>query len=101
MELKDSGVNLDRDRFNGRTAVQQCWDYLNALPDCPWGIVSNFVTFRLYHRAKGSQAYEEFTLQELRGDKRFRGVLLHFRARRPGVFVGGQAVAGGGIARTH
>ena len=41
------------------------------VPDCPWGIVSNFVTFRLYHKAKGSQAYEEFTLQELRGDKLF------------------------------
>ncbi len=91
MELKDSGVNLDRDRVNGRTAVQQCWDYLNALPDCPWGIVSNFVTFRLYHRAKGSQAYEEFTLQELRGDKRFaefycifeRGGLVYSWAGRP------------------
>ena len=91
MELKDSGVNLDRDRFNGRTAVQQCWDYLNALPDCPWGIVSNFVTFRLYHRAKGSQAYEEFSLQELRGDKRFaefyyifeRGGLVYSWAGRP------------------
>ena len=91
MELKDSGVNLDRDRFSGRTAVQQCWDYLNALPDCPWGIVSNFVTFRLYHRAKGSQAYEEFNLQELRGDKRFaefycifeRGGLVHSWAGRP------------------
>ena len=91
MELKDSGVNLDRDRFNGRTAVQQCWDYLNALPDCPWGIVSNFVTFRLYHRAKGSQAYEEFSLQELRGDQRFaefycifeRGGLVYSWAGRP------------------
>ncbi len=71
IELKGAGVDLDRDRFNGRTAVQQCWDYLNALPDCPWGIVSNFVTFRLYHKSKGSQAYEEFALQELRNEKRF------------------------------
>lgn len=72
IELKGSSVNLDRDRFNGRTPVQQCWDYLNALPECPWGIVSNFVTFRLYHRAKGSQAYEEFRLQDLKELKRFR-----------------------------
>jgi hypothetical protein len=71
IELKGSDVDLDRDRFNGRTPVQQCWDYLNALPECPWGIVSNFVTFRLYHRDKGSRAYEEFTLQELRNEKRF------------------------------
>jgi hypothetical protein len=33
-------------------AVQQCWDYLNALPGCAWGIVSNFTTIRLYHHEK-------------------------------------------------
>ena len=72
MELKSADVNLDRDKFNGRTPVQQCWDYLNALPDCPWGIVSNFVTFRLYHRDKTPLAYEEFRLQELRDVRKFR-----------------------------
>jgi hypothetical protein len=72
VELKGARTNLDRDKFNGRTPVQQCWDYLNALPDCPWGIVSNFVTFRLYHRDKTPLAYEEFGLQELRDLKRFR-----------------------------
>ena len=66
IELKDANTDLDRDRSNGRTAVQQCWDYLNAIPSCPWGIVSNFSTIRLYHRDKGNLAYEEFTLQELR-----------------------------------
>lgn len=71
IELKSADVDLDRDRFNGRTPVQQCWDYLNAFPDCPWGIVSNFVTFRLYHRDKTPQAWEEFTLKELRDPKRF------------------------------
>jgi len=71
VELKDAGVDLDRDRFSGRTPVQQCWDYLNTLPDCPWGIVSNFITFRLYHRNKTPLAYEEFRLQELRDRKRF------------------------------
>ncbi|OYV88396.1 MAG: hypothetical protein B7Z73_08595, partial [Planctomycetia bacterium 21-64-5] len=71
IELKSADVDLDRDRFNGRTPVQQCWDYLNAFPACPWGIVSNFVTFRLYHRDKTPQAWEEFTLAELRDPKRF------------------------------
>ncbi|MCZ7649527.1 MAG: N-6 DNA methylase [Planctomycetota bacterium] len=71
IELKDALTDLDRDRSNGRTAVQQCWDYLNALPDCPWGIVSNFATVRLYHRGKGIHAYEEFSLQELRDPSRF------------------------------
>jgi len=72
IELKGAHVNLDKDKFNGRTPVQQCWDYLNALPDCPWGIVSNFVTFRLYHRDKTPLAYEEFRLQDLRDLRTFR-----------------------------
>ncbi len=71
IELKDSSTDLDRDRSNGRTAVRQCWEYLDALPGCSWGIVSNFSTIRLYHREKGSLAYEEFTLQELRDRNRF------------------------------
>ncbi len=71
VELKGAMTDLDRDRANGRTAVQQCWDYLNALPGCPWGIVSNFRTIRLYHREKGTLAYEEFDLQELRNRARF------------------------------
>ena len=72
IELKDADTDIDRDKFNGRTAVQQCWDYLNALPGCPWGIVSNFVTFRLYHRDKTPLAYEEFSLRDLGDAKKFR-----------------------------
>ncbi|MGB2997894.1 MAG: hypothetical protein WBC59_04570, partial [Phycisphaerae bacterium] len=65
IELKGPLVNVDRDRSNGRTAVQQCWDYLNAVPDCPWGIVCNYVGFRLYHRNKTPRVFEHFTLQDL------------------------------------
>lgn len=65
IELKGANVDLDRDKSNGRTAVQQCWDYLNALPDCPWGIVSNFATTRLYHRDKTPLAYQEFHLKDI------------------------------------
>jgi type I restriction-modification system DNA methylase subunit len=91
IELKDANTDLDRDRSNGRSAVQQCWDYLNATPDCPWGIVSNFKTIRLYHRTKGALAYEEFSLQELRIRQRFdefyclfeRGGLLPVNQRQP------------------
>ncbi|HUY87153.1 MAG TPA: DNA methyltransferase [Pirellulales bacterium] len=71
VELKGALTDLDRDRSNGRTAVQQCWDYLNALPGCTWGIVSNFKTIRLYHHPKGTLSYEEFSLQELRNRERF------------------------------
>ena len=91
IELKGADADLDRDKFNGRTPVQQCWDYLNALPDCPWGIVSNFVTFRLYHRDKTPLAYEEFRLQELRDNRGFnqfyclfeRGGLVRPRLGQP------------------
>ncbi len=65
IELKGATVDLDRDKSNGRTAVQQCWDYLNALPNCPWGIVSNFHTLRLYHRARTPLTYQEFQLADL------------------------------------
>jgi hypothetical protein len=91
IELKDSRTDLDRDRASGRTAVQQCWDYLNALPECPWAIVSNFSTIRLYHRTKGLFTYEEFTLQELKDRERFnefyaifdRGGLLRSVLKQP------------------
>ncbi|MBL8999717.1 MAG: N-6 DNA methylase [Phycisphaerae bacterium] len=91
VELKNANNDLDRDKSNGRTAVQQCWDYLNALPECTWGIVSNFSTIRLYHRSKGNLAYEEFTLQELRDRERFnefyclfeRGGLLRSQLGQP------------------
>ena len=62
IELKGANVDLDHDRSNGRTAVQQCWDYLNGFPDCPWGIVSNFVTIRLYHRDKTPSDASRLTL---------------------------------------
>ena len=72
IELKGPKANVDRDRSNGRTPVQQLWDYLYAIPNCPWGIVCNYVSFRLYHRQKTPRAYELFTLQELRDVDRFR-----------------------------
>ena len=37
IELEGADADLDRDKFNGRTPVQQCWDYLNALPGLPLG----------------------------------------------------------------
>jgi hypothetical protein len=80
VELKGSKTHLDRDRFNGRTAVDQCWDSLvNTPPACRWGIVSNMISFRLYERDSTKRAYEHFTLQSLREIKTFRQfyVLFH------------------------
>ena len=74
IELKGPKVNVDRDRFNGRTAVDQCFDYLIAVPECPWGIVCNYASFRLYHRNKTKKVFEHFTLEQL-ADKS----LEHFR----------------------
>ncbi len=79
IELKGPTVNVDRDRSQGRTPVQQCWDYLDAVPECPWGIVSNMVSFRLYHRSQGSRAYQLFTLQDLRNVDAFREFYYVFR----------------------
>lgn len=72
IELKGPTVNVDKDRFNGRTPVQQCWDYLNNLPECPWGIVCNYVSFRLYHRNNTQRVYERFILQDLRKKEVFQ-----------------------------
>jgi len=66
IELKGPKVNVDRDKSGGRTAVDQCWDYLNEVPQCPWGIVCNCVSFRLYHKDHPKRVYELFTLQDLR-----------------------------------
>lgn len=71
IELKGARTDLDRDKSNGRTAVQQCWDYMNAIPTCQWGIVSNFALIRLYHKSKGTLSYEEFAIEELRDRDRF------------------------------
>jgi hypothetical protein len=72
IELKGPTVNVDRDKFNGRTPVQQCHDYLREVPACPWGIVSNIVSFRLYHKDHPPRVYELFTLQGLRSRDVFR-----------------------------
>ncbi len=73
VELKGPAVHLDRDRSAGRTAVDQCWDYLiNTPPTCRWGIVSNVISFRLYERDSTKRKYEHFTLQELREPAAFR-----------------------------
>jgi hypothetical protein len=91
IELKGGDADLDHDKFNGRTPVQQLWDYLNSLPDCPWGIVSNYRTIRLYHRDRTPQAYEEFHFQSLIDPAHFarfwyvfeRGGLLKSRVEAP------------------
>jgi hypothetical protein len=73
VELKGPNVHLDRDRSNGRTAVQQCWEYLNHTPQtCRWGIVSNIISFRLYERSSTPRRFEHFTLQDLRKPEIFR-----------------------------
>ncbi len=72
IELKGPTRNLDSDRSQARTPVAQCWDYLGAVAEAQWGIVSNIVSFRLYHRSQGVRAYQLFTLQELRDFKVFQ-----------------------------
>ncbi len=82
IELKGSGTHLDRDRSNGRTAVDQCWDYLVDMPPaCRWGIVSNIISIRLYERNSTKRVYEHFTLQSLRDVRTFRQFYALFRRK--------------------
>jgi hypothetical protein len=72
IELKGPGVHVDRDRSNGRTAVDQCWDYFVDIPTCRWGIVSNIISIRLYERNSTKRVYEHFSLQNLCNKDVFR-----------------------------
>ncbi len=72
IELKGASTDLDHDKINGRTPVQQCWDYLNQLPDTQWGIVSNYVTIRLYHKGSPARAYEDFAVADFRDPSRLQ-----------------------------
>lgn len=72
IECKGASVDLDHDKSNGRTPVQQLWDYLAQLPDTPWGILSNYVTVRLYHRDATPRAYHEWTIKDFRDMNRVR-----------------------------
>src|SRR5260221_3982472 len=83
IELKGASTELDHDRSNGRTAVEQCWDYMNEFPDCPWGIVSNYVTIRLYHKSKPRRYYEEFTVKDFCDDAPLKQ--FYFLVRREGL----------------
>jgi len=82
IELKGPLWHLDRDRSNGRTAVQQCWDrFAHTDRTCRWGVVSNMVSFRLYERDSTPRRYEHFSLQSLRGIDVFRRFYCLFHAR--------------------
>jgi len=71
IELKSIGTDLDHDKSQGRTPVNQLWDYLNLVPQCPWGILSNYATIRLYHRDRTPRVYEEFRFIDLRDPEAF------------------------------
>lgn len=66
IELKGPRTNVDKvTAGRARSPVNQLWDYLNVRTDCPWGIVCNYVSFRLYRRDRGTRYYEHFTLDEI------------------------------------
>jgi len=78
IECKDATTDLDHDKFNGRTPVQQLWDYLAQLPDTPWGILTNYLAVRLYHRDSPMRAYQEFKVADFRNPARVREFLYFF-----------------------
>lgn len=78
VEVKGPTVDVDRDRLGGRTPVQQLWDYLAAAPECEWGILTNMVSFRLYHRNRTPHRFEHVALQELVDFARFKRFYVLF-----------------------
>ncbi|MBI4579478.1 MAG: N-6 DNA methylase [Planctomycetes bacterium] len=78
IECKGANTDLDHDKFNGRTPVQQLWDYLAQLPDVPWGILTNYVAIRLYHRDSPMRIYQEFTVADFRDERKAREFLFLF-----------------------
>ena len=63
---KRANLNLDKDRSAGQRLFSNAGIILIILHDCPWGIVSNYVSFRIFHRNQTPRVYELFTLQDLR-----------------------------------
>ncbi|MDO8630982.1 MAG: N-6 DNA methylase [Phycisphaerales bacterium] len=78
IECKDATTDLDHDKFDGRTPVQQLWDYLAQLPDTPWGILTNYLAVRLYHRDSPMRAYQEFKVADFRSPAKVREFLYLF-----------------------
>ena len=78
IECKDSNTDLDHDKFNGRTPVGQLSDYMAQLPDTPWGILSNYVSIRLYHRDSPMRAYQEFAVADFKDPEKAREFLYLF-----------------------
>ena len=78
IECKDATTDLDHDKFNGRTPVQQLSDYMAQLPETPWGILSNYLVVRLYHRDRPMRTYQEFTVADFKDPDKARDFLYLF-----------------------
>ncbi|NNM85162.1 MAG: N-6 DNA methylase [Phycisphaerales bacterium] len=78
IECKGAATDLDHDKFNGRTPPQQLWDYLSQLPDTPWGILTNYLGVRLYHRDSPMRAYQEFYFSEFNQPSRVKEFVYLF-----------------------
>ena len=64
IECKGADCDLDHDKSNGKTAVEQLWGYLDELPGTPFGIVTNFGTVRLYHHGSARRLYQAFAISD-------------------------------------
>lgn len=65
VELKWSGTLLDKKQasYGGQSPVDQGFGYKISFKDCPWLLVSNFASIRLYRDNK--QDFEIWTLEQL------------------------------------
>jgi hypothetical protein len=71
-------TDLDHDKSSGRTPVQQLAWYMSQLPETPWGILTNYLTIRLYHRDSPMRAYQEFTVADFKEPAKAREFLYLF-----------------------
>ena len=55
--------NLDKGKA-GETPVSQMWDYMGKM-NVEFGIIGNFLEWRLYSKRKGQTEYQEYFLREL------------------------------------
>jgi len=78
IECKDANTDLDHDKFNGRTPVGQLSDYMAQLPLAPWGLLTNYLTIRLYHRDSPMRAYQEFAVADFKNPDKAREFLYLF-----------------------
>ncbi|MCX8501235.1 MAG: hypothetical protein ORO03_06035, partial [Alphaproteobacteria bacterium] len=60
LELKSPNLLFHKVLSNGKTPIEQAWDYANILGNIEWVLLTNFRTIRLYSYRHGQKYAEDF-----------------------------------------